>query len=276
MDVWISDAAYAYDGSFDGLLSCVFESYARKEELVDVRSDADPQYGLFLTRWVDTSPDKASRVYAAIGRKISPAAQELVRRGFLTCDPQKDLLIYRFLRLGFRHGRTVMDMLTDDTVHRLHKAVRHLNTESHAFMGFVRFSVYGEALVSVIEPKNRVLPILAPHFCDRYRQEAFIIYDQTHGQALIHKPEEKGKGRAEIVDVDELSLPEAGEMELAYRRLWKRFYETVAIRERLNPRAQMSHMPKRYWGQLTEMQGERAPSLGHPPGPSGSGPQRLR
>lgn len=257
MAAWISDAAYAYDGSFDGLLSCVFESYVRKEDLVDLRSDADPQYTLFVTRWVETCPEKANRVYAAIGQKISPAAQELVRRGFLTCDPQKDLLIYRFLRLGFKHGRAVMDMLTENTVHRLRKAVRHLNTESHALMGFVRFSVYGETLVSVIEPKNRVLPLLAAHFCDRYRKESFMIYDKTHGQALIHRAEEAGAGKAEIVDVDELILPEAGEQDQAYRRLWKQFYETVAIRERINPRAQMSHMPKRYWGQLTEMQGVR-------------------
>lgn len=103
-----------------------------------------------------------------------------------------------------------MDMLTENTVHRLRKAVRHLNTESHALMGFVRFSVYGETLVSVIEPKNRVLPLLAAHFCDRYRKESFMIYDKTHGQALIHRAEEAGAGKAEIVDVDELILPEAG------------------------------------------------------------------
>ncbi|MBW4838471.1 MAG: TIGR03915 family putative DNA repair protein [Paenibacillaceae bacterium] len=253
MAAWMKGAAYAYDGSFDGLLSCVFESYERKEELVDLRADDDPQVKLFESRWVETSPEKASRVYSAIRRSISQDAQELVRRGFLTCEPQKDLLIYRFLRLGFRHGRAVMDMLTETTVHRLRKAVRHLNTESHALMGFVRFSVYGDVLVSVIEPKNRVLPILAPHFSNRYRQEAFLIYDQTHRQALIHRPKEATPDRTGIVDLDELVLPEVGEQERVYRRLWKQFYDTVAIRERLNPRAQMSHMPKRYWAQLTEM-----------------------
>ncbi|MGP0586449.1 TIGR03915 family putative DNA repair protein [Paenibacillus timonensis] len=253
MAAWMKESAYAYDGSFDGLLTCVFESYERKEELVDLRADDEPQVTLFESRWVETSPEKASRVYSAIGRSISPEAQELVRRGFLTCEPQKDLLIYRFLRLGFRHGRVAMDMLTETTVHRLHKAVRHLNTESHALMGFVRFSVYGDVLVSVIEPKNRVLPILAPHFSNRYRHEAFLIYDQTHRQALIHRPKEATPERTEIVDLDELVLPEVGEQERVYRRLWKQFYDTVAIRERLNPRAQMSHMPKRYWAQLTEM-----------------------
>ncbi|WP_110945300.1 DUF4130 domain-containing protein [Paenibacillus phocaensis] len=62
------------------------------------------------------------------------------------------------------------------------------------------------------------------------------------------------KGEAAKRDVyEKLALPEAGGQELTYRRLWKRFYDTMAIRERLNPRAQMSHMPKRYWARLTEM-----------------------
>ncbi|MEF2967023.1 TIGR03915 family putative DNA repair protein [Paenibacillus sp. M1] len=251
---WIKDAAYSYDGSFDGLLTCVFESYERKEELVAISSDGDPQYTLFGTRTVETSAEKAARVYKAIGATISPSAQELVRLGFLTCAPQKELLIYRFLRLGFKRGGAVMNMLTDDTVHRLRKAVQQLNSESRTLMGFLRFSVYGDVLVAEIEPKNHVLPTLAPHFCDRYRNESFMIYDRTHGQALMYRPDATHEQKVSIVDVEELILPETGEQEQAYRRLWKQFYHTAAIRERINPRARMSHMPKRYWAHLTEMQ----------------------
>lgn len=46
------------------------------------------------------------------------------------------------------------------------------------------------------------------------------------------------------------------EAEARYRLLWKRFYDTIAIRERENPRCRMTHMPKRYWGTMTEFQGE--------------------
>ena len=44
------------------------------------------------------------------------------------------------------------------------------------------------------------------------------------------------------------------ETEAAYRLLWKRFYDTVAIRERENPKLRMTHMPKRYWSTMTEFQ----------------------
>lgn len=141
-----------------------------------------------------------------------------------------------------------MGMLTDDNVSALQKAVQNLTNESHIFKGFVRFSIYNEALIAMIEPRNFVLPLLAPHFSERFSNEVFMIYDRTHKAALIHQ-----KGRVEILDVDDWELPEPEEEEVEYRRLWKQFYNTIAIESRYNPRCRMSFMPKRYWKELTEL-----------------------
>lgn len=46
------------------------------------------------------------------------------------------------------------------------------------------------------------------------------------------------------------------EAEKRYRRLWRCFYDTIAIRERENPKLRMSHMPKRFWPLLTEFQAD--------------------
>lgn len=242
-----TDLVYAYDGSFEGLMCCVFESYQRKE-IPSVIRHPDVDQSLFDTaKWIATDEHKAERVYKSIPLKISSQAQELVKLGFLTCSPHKELLIYHFLRLGFKHGSKVMTMLTDDTVCSLQKAVRNLTSESHKFMGFVRFSIYDEVLVAIIEPKNLVLPLLSQHFCDRFRNESFMIYDKTHSMALIYQSQ-----KAELIFVDELTLPEVDGTEVEYRRLWKQFYNTIAIEGRNNPRCRMTLMPKRYWGQITE------------------------
>lgn len=243
-----SDIVYTYDGSFEGLMCCVFESYAQKE-IPSVIRPPGVQQSLFDTaKWIETDEHKADRVFNSIPLKISSQAQELVKLGFLTCAPRKELLIYHFLRLGFKYGSKVMTMLTDDTLCSLQKAVRHLTSESHKFKGFVRFSVYGEVLVAVIEPKNFVLPLLSLHFCDRFRNEAFMIYDKTHSMALIYRSQ-----NAELMFVDELTLPEVDATEIEYRRLWKQFYKTIAIEGRNNPGCRRSLMPKRYWGQMTEL-----------------------
>ncbi|WP_419185499.1 DUF4130 domain-containing protein [Clostridium phoceensis] len=54
---------------------------------------------------------------------------------------------------------------------------------------------------------------------------------------------------------------------MTYRRLWRRFYDPTAIRERENPRCRMTNMPKRFWGTMTEFQ----PDEGALPAP---GPRR--
>ncbi|RAV02035.1 TIGR03915 family putative DNA repair protein [Paenibacillus sp. YN15] len=249
-----TDVAYSYDGSFNGFLCCVYESYNRRELPYEIVSQEEEQGFLLPARPIATDLEKAKRVYGTIALKISREAREMVRLGWLTSHSHKELLLLRFLRLGFSCGAAVIDMLADDTVRTLDEAVLQLRREAHKFTGFVRFSVHQGALVSIIEPRNQVLPEIRSHFCDRFASETFMIYDKTHRQALIHEP-----GRDAIVAVDELDMPELDHKEVEFRRLWKRFYNTIAIRERINPRRRMNFMPKRYWGQLPEMQ----PDSGH-------------
>lgn len=242
-----TDVVYQYDGTFEGLLCCVFESYAFKELPLAIYADEPEQGLLFDVKWIAADTEKADRVYRSIPKRIGREAQDLVRDGFLTCYPQKELLLLQFLRLGFKDGAAVMNRLTDDTVHALQKAVQGLHRESHLLTGFVRFSVYDKVMVSVIEPKNEVLPLIEPHFCDRYADEAFLIFDKTHRKALVYRP-----GESVIVPLESLELPEAGNEERLYQSLWQRFYDTIAIKERYNPRCRLSHMPKRFWSQMTE------------------------
>ncbi len=252
-----SDPVYNYDGSFEGLLCCVFESYDKRETPLDILPHGSgPQ--LFAGMTIPTDLAKASRVLASIPHKIGPLALNLVRHAFLTCLPQKELYILRFLRLGYRHGPKVTDMLTDEVVNTLYKAVNHLNRESHLLKGFIRFSVFNGVLVGEIGPKNYVLPLLTQHFCDRYPGERFLIHDKTHGMGLIYQPYQ-----AKIIPLADLELPEADEDEQAFRALWRLFYDTIAIEARYNPRCRMGHMPKRYWDFMTEVSGsaQKAPAL---------------
>lgn len=242
-----TDIIYRYDGSFDGLLCCVFESYDQKEIPEDIVLPDAPPGLLYSEKQIITDPQKASRVLASIPAKLGAAALEFVQLAFLTCLPRKECYILLFLRLGYHHGPAVMQMLADDTVNVLFKAVRHLERESHLFKGFVRFSVFNGALVAEIEPKNFVLPLLSQHFCERFPEERFLIYDKNHGMALVYKPY-----RSAIIPVEALELPEADAEEQAYRELWQLFYQTIEVEGRYNPRCRMGHMPKRYWKYLTE------------------------
>ena len=154
-----------------------------------------------------------------------------------------------------------MRELTDPRLAVLRKADQHLCGEAQLLRGFVRFSDQGGVLVAEIEPKNRVLPLLRPHFCARCSGEAFVIHDRTHHEALFSRP-----GRWDIVPVEGFQAGVPDRRELDYRQLWRRFYDAIAIAERYNPKCRMTHMPKRYWNTMTEFQTEAPDGRGSPPG----------
>ena len=241
--------SYTYDGSFAGFLTCVFESYARRERPVCFVLASDPRLSLWPDRWIETDREKAGRVYRSLSQRMSQAGQRLVVRGFLTCLPEKESRLYELIRLGYRAGPAVLRDLTDPRLTAVAGAVRRLENEAHLFKGFLRFSDQGGVLCARIEPKGRVLPLLRPHFCARYPGEAFLIYDETHREALFHRP-----GSWCIAPLEELHLEPPGREERDFRQLWRQFYDTVAIQGRENERCRMSHMPKRYWGHMTEFQ----------------------
>lgn len=247
---------YSYDSSFDGFLTCVYWSYVNKEDPVCFSTPADPRISLYPDRAVETDGVLAERVYRSLSSRISLDAQEMVRRGFLTCMPDKERRLYEFIRLGYRVGPAVVRSLTDPRVAPLNTALTHLKGEVHLLRGFIRFSQQEGLLAAEIEPKNRVLPLLRPHFCARYNQETFVIYDRTHHEALFYHPFQWA-----IVPLEEFHLDPPAPGELDFRRLWRRFYDTIAIEGRYNPKLRMTHMPKRYWSTMTEFQTDPAPAL---------------
>lgn len=280
------DVIYHYDGSFEGFLSCVFDSYAHKEIPAGFSSGEDEIYTLFDSRQVLTDPDHAARVLRKV-TALSPEAAVLLRRGFLTCLPDKELHLFRLVAKLLREGPRFLRNRSDETLFPVIRAVRHLNGEVHLLKGFVRFSDLGGVLGGEIKPKNRVLPVLGGHFAARFHNERFFLYDRTHKEALFHVP-----GQSVIRPLADFQMAPPDEAEARYRLLWKRFYDTIAIKERENPRLRMSNMPKRYWGAMTEFQGEdwftprtspaavsgpgapagiSAPGTPPPPGPSAPG-----
>lgn len=262
-----SDLIYCYDGSFDGLLCCVFESYEKKESPLDIVVAGEAPALLFPTKTIPTDLSKAGRVLASIPKKLGAPALTFVQHSFLTCLSQKELHILHFLRLGYRCGPAVMNMLAADAVNKLFKAVRHLERESHLLKGFLRFSIINNVLVGEIAPKNYVLPLLVQHFCERYPEERFLIHDKTHGMGLVYQPYQSA-----VIAIAELELPAADANEKKFRELWQLFYDTIAIQGRYNPQCRMSHMPKRYWQYMTEF-GRSSQNL--PAGLPGAGDSLL-
>lgn len=264
------DWAYQYDGSLDGFLCCVFDGISRREDPVQIFPEQFPQATLYPVRRVETDVSHAGRVWRSIDKKISPLAREWVEKGFLCDCPGKELLLYRFLSLGYQKGPAVTDMLGEPVINRLFSLVRGIGHEAHQFTGFVRFEEHSGVLSAQIEPKGFVLPLIAPHFMGRFSGESFLIHDLTHGAVLLHYP-----GECRIMAAEHLELPPISPGEAEFQCMWKGYCSAVSIRERENPKRQLGNMPRRYWAHMTEMSGapggpspRKNPASGELPGRS--------
>ncbi|MBQ9534503.1 MAG: TIGR03915 family putative DNA repair protein [Clostridia bacterium] len=247
-----TDVIYRYDGSFEGLLCCVYRSYYERELPAGIESAGAEQMQLYAAIDVETDIAHSARVARAIREKISPQAYGLVRRAYFTCLEEREMHILRFLRLGFAKGGAVMQMTADARVNIIYRAVRNLALEKDHMSGFLRFSDYGGILFAQIEPKNDLLPLMAAHLRSRFGGEKYVVYDRAHGRALVH-----GDGTDALIELDGFEPPPADGAERHIRGLWRRFYDTVAVEGRENPRCRMSHMPKRFWKNMTEFQNEK-------------------
>jgi len=240
---------YLYDGTFEGLLTCVYHHYY-EEKASGIYPKERYQANLFTThRIIDTEEEKTVRVYDAIEQKISADDLRRIYRVFLSYDPNKENMILRYIRLGFRLGPKISLLHSDPVVFDMQQCERKVSCEVHRLEGLVRFSVLspGEILYCCIEPDHDVLELMADHFSDRYRNEPFLIHDKRRKKAIFAQ-----NGEWYITDFRDEDLPQISKEEQDYRLLWKKYFETIAIKERINPACQKRCMPARYWKNLTE------------------------
>lgn len=242
---------YLYDGSFEGLLTCIYHHYYRDRAsgIFHEKSYQQTMLGGFFK--VDTDREKAARVYEAIEKKISPYDLRRVYKAFLCEEENKEYMILQYVVMGFKVGSSISMLHGNPVVFAVQAMEKKINVEKERMLQFVRFSVLSNnVLYAEIEPDHDVTELIAEHFCDRYKNDPFIIRDVKRNKALVAYQK-----KWYITDFSEKELPALSDDERQYQRLWKQYFENIAIMERKNSRCQRNFMPQRYWKHLTEMKG---------------------
>lgn len=240
---------YLYDGTFDGLLTCIHHHYyIGKATGIFLNDEYQPNF-LNESMEVETDENKADIVYDAIERKISSYDLRRIYKAYLSVEPEKEMKILRYIVMGFKIGSKISMLHSDPIVFDIQTIEKKISNEKERMLQFVRFSVMkNDVLYARIEPDHDVIELTAHHFCDRYKNDPFIIHDVKRNKALIGYQRDWY-----ITPFEESDVPELSADEKEYRRLWKNYFDNIAIKERLNPRCQRNFMPTRYWKNLTEM-----------------------
>lgn len=244
---------YICENSIEGLMTAIYESYYSDDEVYDIvikgkyQSDFTYQYREILTDY-----DKAQKVAYAIKTKISRLAFKYIVNAWLSETLLCGHHILEYIKLGFRIGGEINNMLTQDHVAFIHRMDRKVAFENHRFLGILRFSKMQDGTyLSKIAPDHNIISLMAEHFASRMATEKLIIYDEKRKSAIL-----SDRGDWIIVHDVDLNTMEYSEDEYIFREMWQRYFETIAIKERTNKKLQRSFIPVRYWKNVVELKDE--------------------
>lgn len=140
-----------------------------------------------------------------------------------------------------------MEHLQNPYICKVSKLHRNVWNESHHYLGFVQFQeLEGNILYGEIEPKNDVLDLLAQHFSDRLPSENWLLYDCGRKYGIVHAKEKPWHIVGGLDLPEDFAQHHYSGNEKAYQRLWKQFFESIAVEERINLDLQRSNMPLRF------------------------------
>ena len=253
----LQHVAYVYDGTTEGLLTAVFQTYALHERPEDMlRQDAlQPRLGQSI-RFIDTDNALAHRVKVGICKRAGRQAWEAVLHASLSDEPQAGMVVCCFVWHIMARPAAQNKGLIHDLAHPIAgpvaKLSRSVMNERHLMQQFLRFEHFeNDVWFARCNPKANVVPLLMDWFAGRFNTQRFIIYDEVHNVAGIYD----GSGWC-LAQTDEVHLPLHAKDEALMQAAWKGFYDAVAIPARYHPELQRHFMPKRFWKNILEVKDE--------------------
>ena len=250
---------FHYDKTFEGLLTAIFDAYNRKmfpDKLIS-GNEPEPLFAKELHA-VITEEAKASRVWKGLQKKLSRYSCNMIMHVWLSELPESDELIFRYIRKTFDNKQSIETNFGDSDVLAMHQLAKKVGREREHILQFVRFQKAADDIFfAPISPVYNALPLAVEHFIDRFADQKWLIYDMKRKYGYYYDL----KTAVEItLDTDEhflngkLDEKLMAEDEKLFQELWKGYFKSMTIKERINLKLQRQHMPKRFWKYLTEKQ----------------------
>ena len=245
-----------YDGSFDGLMTAIFEVFEYRYVEVEIKNKENfVQENMFAEiHEVVTQNEKSERVLNKLEKIIGKSGIHQLLVVYLSENPQSEQLILSVVKQSVKHpDKNVLKNYADDDIVKISKICKSVSRERHRMTAFVRFEKMQDDLYfAKIDPDFNVLPLIRKHFKNRYADQKWMIYDLRRNFGLFYDlenceffyPDEK-------IDLN-LYQEKFHEEEKKYQTLWQSYFTKTNIKERKNTKLHIQHVPKRYWKYLTE------------------------
>lgn len=239
-----------YDGTLAGLLTVCHLSGLPRQGPTTIQRPPYPDAGLFdRIKEIPTDAQLAADLRDHIGRSLSPRTFDNVRLAFLSEHPGIELMIWRYLALGWKIGSGLDACLAHPDVHSIHCWAGRTAREGHRLKGLARFRETADGTwYAPLYADANVMPLLAPHFARRL-DRPWVLHDVRRSLGAIGEDGRYLLGQLEAPGEIAWSVEE-----LSYQELWRTFHHHIAIPDRASRRRQQQFMPLKYWEYLIETQ----------------------
>lgn len=255
---------YTFDKTLDGLLTAVFDAFSLHQQ-PDKLLCQGAQLPLFCDEIhnVTTVDERAQRVWKGLETRLSPEALRLITVSSLSELNELYDPLFQYLCKVFRRPKgapSIERNFSDPDVLAVTNIGKKVMHERLRMMQFVRFQKAKDGTyIGIVSPDHNVLPLVIDHFSDRFRTQPWMLYDAKRQYGFYYDQHEVTR----ITFEDSQQLPfssEDGKLndsiissdEKLYQELWRTYFKAICIKERMNPRKQLSDMPRRYWKYMTE------------------------
>lgn len=255
MNIW------TYDKTFEGFLTLVFESYELKIVPDQILGEKESQSSVFGGNYtVICDEAKAKRVWDGLSKKISGQSCQMMYRVFLSELKDIELLILRYIREIFDSRGNIELNFGNEHVLKMFNISKKVGKEAHRIQMFVRFQKTADGIYyASFDPQYNVLPLIIAHFERRFADQKWIIYDTRRNFGFYYDL----KTTQEVTFTNSLVNPVNGKIdsslldkdEMLFQELWKSYFKSMCIKERINPKLQRQLLPRRFWKYLIELPG---------------------
>jgi len=247
-----------YDGTFEGLLTAVFEVYEYKFDAAEIIAKENYQNQTIFTEHheVFTNTEKADRVEKKLEKNLGKKGVSQLLRVYLSEKEQAERLILSAIQLSLQFStENILENFGNPDILDIAKINKSISREVHRMHAFVRFEKLQDGVFfAKIEPDFNVLPLIVTHFKSRYRDQKWMIYDLKRHYGIFYDLEEVQFFEPAFEQTQQMKKTEniLHEEEIQYQKLWQRYFFKTNIPERKNMKLHVQSLPKRYWKYLTE------------------------
>lgn len=247
-----------YDGTFEGLMTAIFEVYEYRFEPVKIIAIEKYESESIFTdhHTVITNQEKADRVLKKVETNLGKKGVSQLLRVYLSENETAERLILSAISKSIQHPtQNVLNNFADADMMHIAKITKSVSREIHRMHAFVRFEkLQDDVYFSKIEPDFNVLPLIVSHFKNRYQDQKWMIYDLRRHYGIFYDLNEVQFFEPAIEQTQQLKRTEnlLHEEEIQYQKLWQRYFAKTNIPERKNLKLHVQSLPKRYWKYLTE------------------------